>query len=261
MLYRYTKSQLRIPTDLYGIYEGESCFLTGGSPSLKDENLVQLNKPGINVMAMNNTASIVPCTMWIGCDKPPCYSARIIKNPRIMKFGVISRRDYEVFGKKWKHFPNTYFMATNDKYFTVSNFLNMHRDYVWWKNTFYIAIQLLYRLGFKRIYLAGCQFKIDKDKQYAYDTKLEDGMIQWNQKTYNYCVTVMKQLKPCFEKHNLEIVSVTPESPLNDTYRYITLDEAVEETLEDFPEEYDTKNCKHSSEMKEQEEKQHAVCI
>lgn len=255
MLYRYTKSQMRIPIDLYGIFEGESCFLAGGSPVLKNENLEQLGEPGMNVMAMNNTASIVPCTMWIGCDKPPCYSQRIISDPRIMKFGVISRRDYEVGGKAWKYYPNTYFMPTNDKFFNINNFLSMHRDFVWWKNTFYIAIQLLYRLGFRKIYLAGCQFKIKENKQYAYDTKLDKGMVGWNQKTYNYCVTVMKQLKPCFEKNGLEIISVTPDSPLNDIYRHISLDEAVKEVLKDFPKEYDTKNCKHSSEMKNVEEK------
>ena len=255
MLYRYTQSQLRIPTDLYGIFENQSCFLAGGAPSLKDEKVELLGQPGINVMAMNNTASLVPCNLWIGCDKPPCYCTRIIKDPRIMKFGVISRRDWQIDGVKWKHYPNTYFMATTDKYFGTDNFLNMHRDYVWWKNTFYIAIQLLYRLGFRKIYLVGCSFAITKDSQYSYNTKLTEGMVSWNQKTYNTCANNMKKLKNTFKQYGVDIVSATPNSPLNDIYRHISFDQAVEEVLKDFPPTYDTSSCKHSSEMKKEEKK------
>lgn len=101
MFYHYPKGY-RVPVDLDNTYEGQSCFLAGGSPTLLNEDLTVLDQPGITVMAMNNTASVVPTQLWVGGDKPMCYSPRILLDGRMKHFGVISRRDFEVAGLPWK---------------------------------------------------------------------------------------------------------------------------------------------------------------
>ena len=117
-----------------------------------------------------------------------------------MKFAMISRRNILAHDIDWKFIPNTYFFGTTDKW-DIHNFLNLNRDFVWWKNTFYIAIQLLYRLGFRKVYLVGCKFDIDNDKkQYSYDTKLDEGAVKWNQKTYGQAVKNMIKLQRLCEK-------------------------------------------------------------
>ena len=94
MFFRYDKG-CRIPVDLDNSFSG-SCFISGGAPSLLKENLKLLDQPGVMVLSMNNTAAKVPTDFWLGLDKPSCYSSRILLNPKIMKFTMISRRFFIV---------------------------------------------------------------------------------------------------------------------------------------------------------------------
>lgn len=253
MYYRYN-GDARIPCDLDGAYSGQSVFIAGGAPSLAEEpNLRRLAEPGINVMALNNTAATLEnaVNFWLGGDKSPCYSERILKDPRILKFAVISRKDIAVNGTVWKHLPSTFFFGTSDK-FTEQNFLMPHRDFVWWKNTFYIALQIVHRLGFRKVYLVGCSFRMGKDKQYSYDVKLTGPEQEWNERVYSKTVAKMKALKPAFDRDGFEVISATPDSLLNDIYPTMTFDEAIEEALEGFPKEYELEKCVHSSALKKQ---------
>ncbi len=226
MYYRYTAGGARIPCDLDGLWKDQSVFIAGGAPSLADEpNLKRLAEPGINVLAINNTAALLEnaTNFWLGGDKPRCYSKRILKDPRILKFAVISRKNEEVNGTVWQHMPSTFFFGTCDK-FTEQNFLMPHRDFVWWKNTFYIALQLVYRLGFRKVYLVGCSFKTTDEKQYSYDVELTEPETEWNQRVYDKTVARMKKMKPTFEKGGLEVISATPDSMLNNEFETNTLD-------------------------------------
>ena len=248
MFFRYWKG-CRIPIDLDGIFEG-SCFIAGGAPSLLKENLELLKQPGITVISMNNTASRVPTDFWVCADKPKCYSERILKDPKLMKFAMISRKDLMVGDKKMMELPNMYFYGANDKYFNVYNLLNEHRDCAWWKNVFPITLQIAYKLGFRKVYLIGCGFKISKDAQYSYATNLTDHQVKYNTRTYNSFAEKMKLLKPHFKEKGFEVISCTPNSLLNDIYPTMSFEDAVEEALKDFPKKYNTTQCYHSSEMR-----------
>lgn len=252
IFYRYSADGGRIPMDFDGTYEGETLFIAGGAPSLADEpNLDRLAEPGINVLAINNTAATLDNAMnlWLGSDKPKCYSDRILKDPRIMKFAMISRKDLDVGGTPWKQLPNTFFFGTCDK-FTNENFLMPHRDFVWWKNTFYIALQIARRLGFKKVYLVGCSFQISKDKQYSYDIELTGPETEWNQRVYGKTVDRLKLLKPVLDAGGLEVISATPDSMINDDYPAVTFDAAIDDALKDFPADYKLHECVHSSALK-----------
>ncbi len=247
MFFRFDKGA-RIPIDLDNSFSG-SCFIAGGAPSLLKENLDLLKTPGILVISMNNTASVVPTDIMVCADKPKCYSPRILLDPKIMKFSMISRRDLMVGNKKMKELPNMYFFGANEKYFNVHNFLNPCRDFVWWKNTMYNVIQLAYRLGFRKVYLIGCSFKISKEEQYSYKTNLDEHQVNYNQRTYNNFVEKMKLMKPHFKEKGFEIISSTPDSSLNEFFPFVPFEDAVKEILKDFPKEYATEKCLHSSEM------------
>lgn len=256
MYYRYTKSGLRIPVDLDGLYDGGAIFIAGGAPSLGEElNLHRLAQSGLNVLALNNTATLLESSnnLWLGGDKPRCYSKRILKDPRMLKFAVISRKNEEIDGTVWRDMPSTLFFGTCDK-FNEQNFLMPHRDFVWWKNTFYIALQLVYRLGFRKVYLVGCSFRISSEKQYSYDAKLTGPETEWNQRVYEKTVGKMKRLKPAFEAGGLEVISATPDSLLNDDFETIAFDDAIDDALENFPAEYRLEDCVHSSALKKPKE-------
>lgn len=246
MFYRYNKANCQIPMDLENLYQG-SCFLAGGSPVLLQENLKKLDQPGVMVASMNNTASVVPTDIWICGDRPICYSPRILRDQKLMKFANLAKKNYLAANYiDWKFIANTYFYDTTPD-FNKDNFLKSGNKFAWWKNTFYIAIQILNTLGFRKIYLIGCQFKVKGDKQYAYDVKLNPAQQKWNTKTYSYVVADMKTLKPTFERKGLEVVSCTPESPLNEHYPFMKMDDAIDEMLKDYPKQYELSECMHSS--------------
>jgi len=247
MFFRFDKGA-RIPVDLDNMFS-ESCFIAGGAPSLLKENLELLKQPGVIVISMNNTASIVPTDIMVSADKTKCYSPRILLDPKIMKFSMISRRDLFVGNKKMKELPNMYFYGATEKHFNVHNFLSPYRDIWWIKNVMPITLQIAYRLGFRRVYLIGCGFKISKEEQYSYKMKLDDHQVNYNQRTYNSFVEKMKLMKPHFKEKGFEVISSTPNSLLNEFFPFVPFEDAVKEILKDFPKEYDTDKCLHSSEM------------
>lgn len=249
MLYHYSKSGLRIPVDLDNLFEGGTVFIAGGCPSLLEEDLSKLTQPGIFVLAINNTPAVMPdgaVDAWIGSDKPDCYSKKILLDPTIMKFTVISRKELAVGDKVWKELPNTYFFGTNDK-FTEDNFLMQHRDFLWWKNTFFGALQLAYRLGFKKVYLIGCGFNVSNDKQYSYDFKLDEKERKINERLYNQSVERMKKLKPIMDAGGYKVISATKGSLLNGFYPVVSFDDAIEDALKEIPKDYELEKCVHSS--------------
>ena len=247
MFFRYDGG-CRIPIDLDNLFSG-SCFIAGGHPSLLKENLELLKQPGITVISMNNTASTIPTNIFVCADKPKCYSKKILLDPRIMKFAMISRRDLLVNDKKMTELPNMFFYGATEKHFNLHNFLNPYRDIWWIKNVMPITLQIAYRLGFRKVYLIGCAFKISKDEQYSYKTKLTEHQINYNNRTYGNFVEKMKLLKKHFKEKNFEIISCTQNSALNEFYPFIKFEDAIKEMLEDFPKEYETHKCLHSSEM------------
>jgi len=247
MFFRFDKC-CRIPVDLDNSFSG-SCFIAGGAPSLLKENLELLKQPGIIVISMNNTAARVPTDIWVCADKPKCYSEKILRDPKLMKFAMISRKDLMVGDKKMMELPNMFFYGATEKHFNIHNFLDPHRDIWWIKNVMPITLQIAYKLGFRKVYLIGCGFKISKDAQYSYSTNLTDHQVNYNTRTYNNFAEKMKLLKPHFKEKGFEVVSCTPDSLLNDTYPTMSFEDAVEEALKDFPKKYNTDKCFHSSEM------------
>ena len=248
MFYRFTKSGSRIAVDFDGLYQDQTVFLLGGSPSLAKMPLELLRKPGVVTLAVNN----VPCiferpNLWVCADKPPCFSPHIYASPDILKFTSIGRCNAVVgeTDKKIHQFPSMFFFGLYER-FTIHNFLDPHRDIVWWKSVFPIALQLAWRLGFRRVFLVGCSFN-GKSKSYAWKTTLTDYEKNHSQRTYDTDIRRLEKLKPVFDAHNFEVVSSTPNGRANDLLGYVTLEEAVSMATESLPPQADTTTLLHSS--------------
>jgi hypothetical protein len=255
VFYRYSKAGARTPVDLDGLYQGETLFLLGGSPSLRNLNLEALRRPGVVTLGMNNVPCFFPRpNLWICADKPLCFSPHIFTSPEITKFTMISRRGLEVpdtGGRRIMDCPNMYFFGASEK-FTFENFLDPGRDLVWWRSVFPMALQLAYKLGFRKIFLVGCGFHMNKAKgeQYAWKTKLTDDQAQYSHNTYSRDVDRLKALLPTFAERGLQVLSSTPRSRANAFLTYVPLEEAVAEALKGKPVQSDTSTLIHSSELK-----------
>jgi len=253
VFYRYTQSGARAAVDLDGLYAGESLFLLGGSPDLNDLPLDLLKNPGVITMGMNNVPCVFKPNLWICADKPHCFSPHIYASPEITKFTPISRCEAVVPGtaKKVRQFPSFFFFGTTEK-FTYQNFLDPHRDLVWWLSVFPMALQLAHRLGFSRVFLVGCSFRMSKKpgEQYAWSTKLTEDQAQYSRNTYSRDVDRIKGLLPTFQRKKFCLVSCTPDSATHGLIPYVPLAEAVAEVTEAKPQIADTTTLLHSSELK-----------
>jgi len=250
VFYRYTKGAARMACDLDGLYEGQDLYLLGGAPILKHLPLDQLRKPGIVTLAVNNVPYVFPKPrLWLALDKPVCFSPHVYMDPSITKFTTISRRDMRVYeeGPKVWQCPNLFMFGTKTD-FTVQDFLRQDRDLVWWKSVFPCALQLAWRLGFKRIHLVGCSFELSESKKhYAWQTDNDDNEKNWSQRTYSNDLNRIRGLLPTFKKHGFELISCTPDSAANDLLPYVQLDSAVQATLSKLPRPADTMTLRHSS--------------
>jgi hypothetical protein len=215
MFFRFI-GERRKAIDLDDTFSGP-CFLLGGAPSLKEVKDLLVNQPVV-LAAMNNTATVVRPDIWVGLDVPANYSSSVLLDPSPMKFTYITRKDDLVEGKAWKNIPNTYFMSSTKQ--PNAAFFLKARDFCWGKNVFTIALQLLYRLGFRTVYTVGCEFNINKEYQYCYETKLNDNQVDWTKKTYDSALRGVREVLPLAEDVGFKLISCTMNSRLNDLVEY-----------------------------------------
>ena len=239
MFYRYEKSR-RIPVDLDNMFKGQTCFLLGGAPELK-EHAESLQKAKIVTMAMNNTATVVHPTMWIGADKAMNYSPSVLMDPSIMKFNYYnitnpSRLMSKPLGTEtlMRDLANMFWVCGESK-MDFKLFWHKGRNFVWWKNVFLLAVQICYRLGFKDVFCVGTGFKISEDKQYAYDTKLTPDQVLYNQRVYDGQIRQLRKILDGSKDHGFKLFSSTQDSKLNDILEYVDVDAAIQHAEKVIP--------------------------
>ena len=235
ILVHYTPDGLKRISDLHDIFYKRTCILVGGAPSLKEQPIELLNTRGLLIGAINNAAIHVKPSLWFSGDHPDCYDPYILKDPSILKLAPIAYSKHKVLSDKYRQLPNMFFytQASNTPW---DEFLNRKSEIPWYSNTIMVAIHALYMLGIRRIILAGSDFGFSKDgDMYAHKTALGSLEKKWNMDLYNSLVMELRMLKPIFDKANLELLDSSKYSRLAQVYRHITLEEAVELALKDFP--------------------------
>lgn len=252
------------PVDLENLFKGGSCFFIGGGPSLL-ENLpatqALLASRGVLTAAVNNIAArhIRP-NIWISVDNPSSFSDVIFKDPAIMKF--VAEENYnknfldthngkkEASKTKVSQCPNTFYFPRN-KDFDAQKFLTEptvnwgnHTDIVdsegnkGGRSVMLAAIKILYYLGFRRIYLLGCDFNMTEQQPYAFEQKKHAGGCKTNNQMYEIMDSRFKVLRPILEKNKCIIKNCTPNSKLT-AFDHISLQQAVTEATNHIPKKVD----------------------
>jgi hypothetical protein len=234
--------------DIDNMYHGQTAILVGGAPSLREQPIHLLDKPGVLTMAMNNAALHFKPVLWCGCDNPACFAPEILFNPRILKFAPLTQADMPVGNTKYKNMPSTLFFIQepNVPWFSMLE----SRLYVpWYMNTLLSSICILYNLGIRRIILAGSDFGGGPSKEaYGHPTELGSLEMKWNTELYNSLVKELRMLKPIFDANNLTLLDCSKYSRLTPVYKHISIEEAVNMCLTDYPSTpTDTKTLPHCS--------------
>jgi len=161
--YRMGADKTKEPVALANQFAGTkptACWLIGGGPSLKEMPIPEIVDSPIPIMTTNLAGhSLLRPTFWTSYDPSVRFHRSIYLDPSIMKF-VHPRRAMDLVPEttfKVCDCPHLYFFdPETDRGF--ANFLSAkNTSIVDWNDTLVQAIDLLYQLGFRRLYLAGTE--------------------------------------------------------------------------------------------------------
>jgi len=89
------------------------------------------------------------------------------------------------------------------------------------------ALHLLHYLGFRTVYLLGCDFKMAGDRKYAFDENRSAQAIRHNNILYESLHKRFEALKPHFDQQGFKVINCSPGSELS-VFERMEFSDAVE---------------------------------
>lgn len=228
---------------LEGMYRGSSIFLICNGPSFVTLDHSLLKKPGVMTFGINNGPKTFRPNMWTCVDDPARFLKSIWLDPKIQKFVPFSHMEQKIFDNEtWKPMnmrvgdcPNVFAYCRNEKFhaprFLTENTLNWgnHKDYGGGRSVMLPAFRIIHLLGFRKIYLLGCDMKMSETYTYHFDEQRSKGAVNGNMSTYDRLKTeYLPQLKKYFEEDAFEVYNCNADSELR-TFPFITFENAIKE--------------------------------
>jgi len=172
MFYRLATDKTRHSLQLENHFGGtgaSACWLIGGGPSLLELPMAQIAASPLPKMTTNLAGcGLLRPTFWTSYDPSVRFQRSVYLDPSVMKF-VHPRRSMDVVPEttgKVCDCPNLCFFDP-DPQRGFADFLSpAHSGIVDWNDTLVQAIDILYRLGFRRIYLAGCEMIVSPSERW-----------------------------------------------------------------------------------------------
>lgn len=241
----------RAPLNIEGMYGDESLFVICGGPSLKSINFDLLRTPGVMLMTINNNAvtllnrKITP-RFSVFCDEPDSFISQILLNPAIQKFTPFGNHGKPMWdNEKWCSMDKSLKKQNNITYFFRNEKFMEKRWYkeasINWglakeigdmRSTMLAAIKISYVLGFRKVYLLGCDFDMKKENSYAFNENRSDSLVRTNNKNYKILNDdILPKLKSQGELLNFFVYNCNKDSKMT-AYEYISLETAVKNATE-----------------------------
>ena len=245
------------------MYRGHTAFLICAGPSLGSHDLTKLSQRGLVTCAVNNAASVVRPHLWVSVDDPGNFCDAIWYDPGIMKFvplchmekKFMTRDENErlvpseqsvgdmpaVFGYR----RNEAFKADQWLYEDTFNWGN-HGERIddlgnrGSRSVMLIALRMLFYLDFRRVYLLGCDFRMQRGQaNYAFEQDRSSASVRGNNNTFRILNERLQHLLPYFEKEGYQVFNCTPETELI-VFPHVAFDEAVAEATALMPKRVNT---------------------
>jgi hypothetical protein len=220
------------PLPLHNIYEGSSAFVIGGGRSVTPRQLELIKEPGIISASLNEASHYIRPNIFYSSDLHEIPQSVLI-DPTIMKFVPTYVFDKPIYedrdnGKLIGDYPNVTQCIVKTKSFTRDSYFNP--DYLYRQKgpddkltpfSAIILFNLLYKLGFKTIYLVGYDFSSETNNcTYFYDREYTRGTGRGISKVRN----TLEQLKSVEDE--FKIYNCSPRSGLK-FFEYMDLEEAI----------------------------------
>lgn len=181
--------------------------------------------PGIFVAALNTAYPHVRPDIWFGMDDPQCYDRRLWWEgfPKVYRGNY---KDRTCEGLAVKDAPMTFF-ADLEECRVDEIFSRRAHDvkFGWFKHTLGTALHVLTWMGARRIRMVGCDMGGAAD--YYYGSPLSPERRAGNRRLYQQQVEFMRRFAQHAARSLIEVISCTPDSPLNSVLPYVPLDKAL----------------------------------
>lgn len=226
-LWQYSKDKPH-KVSFYRDDMGADAYLYLPGPSLKYVDF-DVRVPGTISFAVNTAYPKVVPHYWVGMDKPECYHNNLL-HEGIIKFFRASYGGKDFKDKKLFTYPNTFFAdIAKPPQGIISMFINDRDIYFsWLGHTLGVAMHLILWMGAKKIHLVGCDLGGNSD--YYDDRVLSPEQRDYNRRTMEAQRKFLEEVNAVAKLQDIEIISCTPESPINKFLPYKDLKFCIEES-------------------------------
>ena len=242
-----------IDNGLAGRFKDAALFIALPGPSLAQVNPEISRLRGITIMGVNNSWSVIRPHLWTCVDVPSNFCYEGWKDPSILKLIPADR-----FGDELKRNTPNGFAFTNEHAKDMPNVVQFKRGRSFSVDTYLeepeaswgcpdkvtdelgitgcrsvmlVAIKLAYVLGFRRVYLMGCDFQ----GGYAFDQNVAPAMLEAHEHTYKALNARFGALDPLFRQAGFRVYNCTPDSGC-DAFEVMDLNDALKREMLDPPE-------------------------
>lgn len=212
---------------------GKAIIVCGG-PSLADIDTTQLTGPGKTVIGMNTTYPLIRPDIWFGMDSPRCYDRNLTLDgiPKIYRGPFWSEK---VQGFPLRDAPNSHFMTiyrqSEEAWWNCLKHDN--EAFHWDTNSFMAIVAFVLSMGFKEIYLVGCDLT-NKESDYFDDRKLGDEERASNSRLHVQLVTWLRRIQPKLNTKGITLFSATKGSRINKFLPYASIEDINQEIKEEL---------------------------
>ena len=263
----FIDAQTNKPLFLGNLYRGASAFIILSGPSVLDLDLSLLRRRGIITIGVNNSPATFRPNIWTHVDPLLKFHDAIWKDPAILKFVNRNKLDHSIRIKK----PDGRFLTITRKaengqvepvcardmpgvigdcrnaYFNPETWLseptinwgNSKRS--WGKNkqprilnVMLAAVKLAYSLGFRIVYLLGCDFNMQEHRPYSFSEAKGATPIASNNEKYSLLCDYFSVLKPHFDAAGYRVFNCNPDSGLT-IFPFVGYIEAIESATAHVP--------------------------
>lgn len=230
------------------MFRGRSAFLILGGPSFANLNHSLLDKPGVLTMSVNNSVKSYRSQLWVSVDNPMNFIKSIWLDPKITKFVPFSHVEKNIFDNEaWKEMktrvgdcPNIWYYKRNE-HFVADQYLwedtfnwGNHTDLGGGRSVMLVAVRLLFYLGIRRLFLLGCDFKMNDQSKYHFEQDRTKGSMRGNSGTYELLIDRFRQLKPIFDNVGYKVYNCNDQSALT-IFPFISFEEAISLATAEMP--------------------------
>lgn len=241
MFFRHDGSSM----DLLDLYAEKSCFLVLNGTSLSKVDTSKLKLPGICSFGLNNGAHLVRPNFWTCVDDPKRFLPSIWSDPTITKFVPLAHlikptwdTNQGLPGPPVQSFPNVVGFRRNE-HFIPSQWLyedtinwGNHKDLGGGRSCMISALRIIHLLGFRKVYLIGCDFYMSEENKYFFEEHRTDKAIRSNNDSFQHMTRFFTALAPEFEVNGFQVYNCNPESGLK-VFPHMNFDAAISENVID----------------------------